>query len=181
MSGQPAIVGSIDHKGIWGMTDTEAQYIPGSRHWEAGKAYVYAGAQVTLLKGAPCMKTGADGDELECHCTTATSGAPVVGIAVSDITAGSYGWLQIYGPMTSVLMESGLTTLANSYIITGDNSSYGVVNQLESVTGTGGGGICGYCLIEAASATTEIQAYICNLIQLEGFSGRKAGTGWGSP
>lgn len=163
MSGQPIVAG-LDKDGLWKKTDSQPMYTPGSRHWEAGKAFTYIKAQVTCLAGAPCMKTGTTADVLQCHCTTAASGAAVVGIAVGEIPAGEYGWVQNYGPMTTVLMESGLTTLANSYIITGDASSYGVINQLESVTGTGGGGICGYCLIEAASTATEIQAYICNIM-----------------
>lgn len=167
-SGQPEVVGlkaaPLDQK--WGGVEDNPMYMPGSVHWEAdgnAKAFQYVKAQVLLSHGAPCYRTGTAGDVMQVQPVAPATSMKCMGVAVSDIAASKYGWIQCYGPKTYVNMISGTTQLANSYVMAAITSN-AAEQTFESDTGTGGAGAFGYTLAEVASAGSAMQVYIAGIL-----------------
>jgi hypothetical protein len=142
----------------YGKTDATARYTPGVVHWEGDKAYIYALFDDATIDGAPCYKTGTAGAALNIHPVAADTGMKVIGVAVSDVASGYYGWAQVYGPMTAVHKVTELTICTNSFVI-GTNDSYGCRTQTETKN-TYVAGVFGYALTGALTTASYFQAFI---------------------
>jgi hypothetical protein len=144
----------------WGEQDSTPRYTPGVIHWEGPKAYIYYKSLDANIDGAPMYKTGTAGDALILQPVAVGTGAKVIGVAVSDVASGYYGWAQVYGPMTYVHKLTAYTVYSNSYVI-GVPDSYGARSQTEA-SNTYVAGVFGYCIDAAdiGTAASYFQAFI---------------------
>jgi hypothetical protein len=142
----------------FGETDKTARYTPGVIHWEGDRAYMYYESVDGNEDGHLLYRTGTAGDSLALHPVAADTGAKVIGVAVSDVASGYFGWCQVYGPMTAVKRYTAIAVPINSYLIGVDDST-GCRGMTEGYP-TYAAGVFGYSLLTNATTVGFIQAYL---------------------
>jgi len=109
--------------------------------------YVYNAANSAISSGLACLPL--TGTTTGASCTVSSvAGDPIIGIAVSTISTGMYGWVATNGPAN----VKSATVATSKPIVAGAN---GVVAISSGATGT----VIGY-MMEAASGSTASKAYI---------------------
>lgn len=152
-------VGTVATSGMdFGVTDTSARYTPGVIHWEGDKAYMYYESADANADGECLYRTGSAGDSLSLQPVAADTGMKVIGIAVSDVASGSYGWAQLYGPCTNVQRYTAIAVPINSYLI-GIDDSQGCRGMTEGQA-TYAAGVFGYSILTNASTVASVQAFL---------------------
>lgn len=134
-------------------TSTEGpQNVLGTLHFEKGKVYKYVkNSEGAAFAAARCVSMDVtDNDNYGVRYPDAAS-EPVVGVTISAIPDGGYGWIQIGGKATVAFDGAGTDSAAKALV-----QAYGTAGKCQGVVMTSATEVAGAFGIAYSASTTDV-------------------------